>query len=139
MATRSTIGIKNEKGEIKAIYCHWDGYPKHNGRVLVEHYNTKEKVEELLALGDISELRERVKPNEDEEHSYEKPLNDVVIAYHRDRGERLIKAKTFNTIGDVIAYFDWNIYTYIFEDGEWYVYDLDENKRLVKGILKNEE
>lgn len=50
MSTRSTIGIK-ENGIIRSIYCHWDGYPENNGKILYEHYNSKEKVEELLRLG----------------------------------------------------------------------------------------
>lgn len=139
MSTRSTIGIKNEKGEIKAVYCHWDGYPEWVGRILVKHYDTTEKVEELLALGDLSSLGERVKPNENEEHSFENPIDDVTVAYHRDRGEALNEARTFNAIGEVMAYFNWNEYYYIFENGEWYVYDLDETKQLVKGILKDVE
>ena len=139
MATRSAIGIKNEKGEIKAVYCHYDGYPEWVGKVLIEHYDTTEKVEELLALGDLSPLGERVKPNENEKHSFENPVRDVTVAYHRDRGEALNEARTFHTIGEVMAYFDWNEYYYIFEDGEWYVYELEENKQLVKGILKDVE
>lgn len=138
MATRSAIGIKNEKGEIKAIYCHYDGYPEYNGRILVEHYKTREKVEELLALGDISSLDERVKPNENEVHSFENPLKNVTVAYHRDMGRELEEAETFNTIGELIAYFNWSDYYYIFEDGEWYLYNLEEEKKLVTDVLKKE-
>lgn len=139
MSTRSAIGIKNEKGQIKAVYCHNDGYPEHNGRILVSHYNTIEKVKELLALGDLSSLGERVNPNKYEEHSFDNRVRDITVAYHRDRGEGLIKAKTFNNVGEVIAYFDWSSYIYIFEDGEWYVYDLDKNRHLVKDVLKCKE
>ena len=39
MATRSNTGIENENGRVSAIYCHWDGYPEHNGRILKEHYS----------------------------------------------------------------------------------------------------
>ena len=101
MSTRSSIGIKNEKGEIRSVYCHNDGYPEHNGRVLVENYDTAEKVEELIALGDLSFIGERVKPNENEGHSFDSPVADVTIAYHRDRNEKLNPARTFNNIDEV--------------------------------------
>lgn len=139
MATRSTIGMKNEKGEIKAVYCHWDGYPEYVGRTLVANYFTAEKIEELLALGDLSSLGERVKPNENEVHSYDNPVQDVTVAYHRDRGEELQEARTFKTIDEVIEYFDWNEYYYIFEDGEWYVYYCDGTKNLVEDLLLEQE
>lgn len=51
MSTRSLIAIKQTDGTVKSIYCHWDGYVSHNGRLLIEHYATPEAVEELLALG----------------------------------------------------------------------------------------
>ena len=140
MATRSSIGIKNEKGEIRSVYCHYDGYPEWVGKVLVEHYDTTEKVEELLSLGALSSLGERVKPNENEEHSYENPVRDVTVAYHRDRGEELNEAITFKNIDEVKKLFDWSIYHYVFDNGEWYVYYFkDEDRKLVKAVLKKEE
>jgi len=54
MATRSRIGLELSDGSILSIYSHWDGYPEFNGVKLVEHFNTKEKVQELIDLGDIS-------------------------------------------------------------------------------------
>jgi hypothetical protein len=53
MATRSMIGIVNEDKTVSAIYCHFDGYPNHNGKVLTKHYNSQDKAEELIKLGDI--------------------------------------------------------------------------------------
>jgi len=56
MATRSTISIRNEDDTVTSIYCHWDGYIDHNGRILVENYKTEEEVRALLALGNLSSL-----------------------------------------------------------------------------------
>ena len=56
MATRSTIGIRHEDGSVTKIYCHWDGYIEHNGGILQKYYNTAEKIEPLLALGNLSVL-----------------------------------------------------------------------------------
>jgi hypothetical protein len=60
MGTRSIIAKEYKDGTIKAIYCHWDGYPSHNGKVLVEHYTTSAKINKLIDLGDISSLREEI-------------------------------------------------------------------------------
>ena len=38
MGTRSTIAIHNKNGEIKSVYCHWDGYYEHNGVILYNFY-----------------------------------------------------------------------------------------------------
>jgi hypothetical protein len=87
MATRSRIGIENEDGTVSSIYCHWDGYPSNNGKILSTHYTDRDKVNELIALGSISSLKQNVAPDSD--HSFEKPQDDVTVAYHRDRGEDL--------------------------------------------------
>ena len=60
MATRSTIAIAREDGTVAKIYCHWDGYLEYNGDLLVKYYNTPEKVEALIALGDLSALNETI-------------------------------------------------------------------------------
>lgn len=52
MATRSLIGINTDEG-IRAIYCHFDGYPDHVGTILCTHYATAERVEALISLGCI--------------------------------------------------------------------------------------
>ena len=54
MGTRSRIGIAFEDNSVLSVYCHYDGYPEFNGRVLREHYNTAEKVRELIDGGDMS-------------------------------------------------------------------------------------
>jgi hypothetical protein len=60
MATRSYIGKLNPDNTVSYIYCHYDGYLKHNGEVLNEHYTTEQKIDDLLSLGDISFLDEEI-------------------------------------------------------------------------------
>jgi hypothetical protein len=58
MATRSSIALKTADG-IRAIYCHWDGYPDEEGGVgktLEQHYKKLSDVENLLKGGDLSSL-----------------------------------------------------------------------------------
>ena len=89
MSTRSLIG-KYEGGRIKAIYCHFDGYPSGVGEMLKENYTSEDKINKLLSLGDISFLEKEVEPKEGQEHSFDHKAEGVTVAYHRDRGEDLV-------------------------------------------------
>lgn len=133
MATRSRIAIETPEGIVKSIYCHWDGYPQHNGRILQEHYQDRKKVEDLIELGSISSLQEEVHPTGP--HSFEKPQDGIVVAYHRDRGEPLSKARIDV---DKRAYFKSDIeeFGYLFtKEGDWvYVSHNDPNPRTCAGI-----
>ena len=48
MSTRSRIGIRNKDNTITSIYCHWDGYPTWNGKMLLTYYTKREDVEKLI-------------------------------------------------------------------------------------------
>jgi hypothetical protein len=115
MATRSTIWIKRSELVYEGIYCHWDGYPEHNGKILAEHYNTQEKVEALLALGNLSNLDKSTECPDG--HTYEKPVDGYCVAYGRDRLEENQQAVT--------TYCEANTkkqeYNYLWQDGEWLV------------------
>lgn len=101
MGTRSTIAIQNTDGTVTGIYCHWDGYISHNGRILKEHYDTEERVRALLALGHLSSLR----PELGEEHPFhtyhlkeeekDPRWDNWCMSYGRDRGEEGQEAQTF--------------------------------------------
>jgi len=54
MGTRSRIGIQLKDNSVLSVYCHYDGYPEFNGRVLRDNYDTIEKVRELIDGGDMS-------------------------------------------------------------------------------------
>lgn len=89
MGTRSSIGIWNNDGSVKMIYCHWDGYPDHVGAVLLEHYTDETKVRQLLNLGDISSLGKDVSPPPGcSDHSHNNPVQGVTVSYYRDRAAR---------------------------------------------------
>jgi hypothetical protein len=57
MSTRSKIGILLSDGSVCGQYVHWDGYPEHNGAILVKDYTTRKQVSELIDLGDLSCLK----------------------------------------------------------------------------------
>ena len=56
MGTRSRIGL-TIGDQILSVYCHYDGYIEHNGKILVESYSNKELLEDLINGGDMSSLR----------------------------------------------------------------------------------
>lgn len=88
MSTNCRIGLINTDGSVDSIYCHNDGYPAHQIPVLKTYYNSAKRVKALLALGDISCLYEYIAPVlRPETHSFDNPEPNVVVAYHRDRGE----------------------------------------------------
>lgn len=116
MATRSRIAIENQDGTVTSVYCHHDGYIDYNGVVLQKHYSQREKVEALIALGDLSSIGERV--STEESHSFENPSRGVTVAYHRDRSEDLNQ----ETHESKEAFFtsDYEEYGYLFtKENKW--------------------
>ena len=128
MATRSRIGLKLDDGTIKQVYCHWDGYVEGVGLTLVENYNTIDKVEELINLGDISSLGRLIYT--DEPHSFDNPVNGVTVSYMRDRGENGVEAQTL-TMDEwmSVAYSSPIDFYYLFADGQWSVCKLSSKKQ----------
>jgi hypothetical protein len=139
MGTRSTIAIENADGTVSGIYCHWDGYLSHNGRILQDHYADPAKVRELIALGNISSLKEEIGEQhpfdtytlkeEEKDPRWESWCN----AYARDRGESEQAARTYANWTQFINE-EGQQYDYLFQPstGKWTVrtysgiYDLAE-------------
>lgn len=120
MATRSRIGMEMPNGEIRSIYCHWDGYPEGVGATLKGHYTNPEKVAALIALGDISSLGRFVDVNiPGVVHTFDNPDEGVTVAYHRDRGEAF-RAPRVDASVDAFSRSDIEEFGYVFtQDGEW--------------------
>ena len=120
MATRSNIGIVNDNGSVTGIYCHWDGYPENNGKLLLKHYNTTGIVYELMDLGNLSYLAENLYCD-DNNHSFNNPAPGVCVAYGRDRGEKNVDSKSFTNISEFeeFAGNSWADYQYLFNNGKW--------------------
>ena len=88
MSTRSTIGIIRGFNENAArIYCHSDGYLSWNGAILQKYYNTAEKVEKLLALGNLSCLGPEIKPDDPADWDIHKTLDSRFCKTYTSRGE----------------------------------------------------
>ena len=135
MATRSTIAILETTGVVKQIYCHWDGYIEHNGRILKEHYKTSELVKELISHGDMSILAPNINTTgvtswSTGTHSFDTPEADVCVYYGRDRGESNTEFRIYRDFD----YFRFNRqseeYDYLFVEAEnkWFLLDKKAKK-----------
>lgn len=129
MATRSTITAKLSDGTWKSVYCHFDGYPEHNGKILLDHYSTQERVDALLAHGDMSVLAARC--DKPEGHSFSRPVEGVTIYYGRDRGEEGAEGQTGTTEDE--ARRDAEEFNYTWDGERWTVDIQDKSHSLASG------
>ena len=115
MSTRSYIAKQIDTNKYLTIYCHSDGYLTYNGAMLIDYYNTEEKVDALLKLGNISFLEKKLYPDPGKEHSfdYDKRQEGVVVAYGRDRGDKDSEAFVA-AMEDLDDPNNWTEYVYIF-------------------------
>ncbi|MEG1752215.1 MAG: hypothetical protein RR247_04110 [Clostridia bacterium] len=128
MSARSNISMELPNGNYKTIYCHFDGYPEHNGELLLNYYNTKDKVEKLLSMGNLSSLAEKIEPQDGttQNYVYEQRQHNVCVFYNRDCGVKDQEAKelTLDNFKDA----EWIEYFYIFTlNNEWKYYDYNFN------------
>ena len=110
MATRSVIAKLDDRG-IQAIYCHNDGYLSNNGKILDQHYANEVKVDNLIAQGDCSSLKDTIKDT---------------IFYMRDRGEENKEATNLKNETKLLEFAFETCdaeFVYMFAYGSWYVYD----------------
>ena len=143
MGTRSRIGVMHGD-KLKSVYCHWDGYLDHNGRILLEHYDSA-KANHLVALGDISSLGKQIgtgHPFSKFEINADNPDFDKLIAlyelaesegwttfYGRDRGETGTEWTVHEDFVSFLEHCDncGAEYYYIMKDGTWYCGDVYDN------------
>jgi hypothetical protein len=144
MATRSTIALEYADGTIGQVYCHWDGYLEHNGKLLAKHYSNPFILRDLIDLGDVSSL----KPTVGTKHAfsqfetkmssedYDKLYGEMTTFYGRDRGESGTMQKTFIDFQDYMVRFQHEEYAYILrKDGNWYVKQYDNEFELLTEAL----
>lgn len=153
MGTRSMIAIQNPYNKtVRAVYCHWDGYLEHNGAILQKHYSASPKVNNLIALGDISSLRPEIGDKHNfsrldstlPEAEYEALYGNMTTFYTRDRGEDT-PFQVFPTLKEAEEHYTWSEYFYCFKytkasdytTGEWHYKKAGERwKKLAPAIRK---
>ena len=121
MATRSTIALEYADGTVHQVYCHWDGYLEHNGKILRDHYSNPFILRDLIDLGAVSSLRPMIGTKHAFSHfelraeevaGYKLLTENMTTFYARDRGEKLIVHK-FNDFQDYLAHHQYEEYEYI--------------------------
>ena len=126
MATRSRIGIELTDGSILSAYHHWDGYPQWLGRILNTHYNSREQAAELIDGGDMScaWTKDRWTGKKVAEYVTENvEVEQYGPQYYSQRGEDC-PPRLDNTLQQYLS--DGEEYAYIFRDGKWVCYDMNE-------------
>lgn len=141
MSTRSQIAYRDSDDVIHSAYCHYDGYPSHVGAILLEHYNSIDKVKELVDKGAISALGEKC--DKPEGHTFETPYPDRTVYYGRDRGEEGQETKTFEGVDNRGDWLRWTVrcngeYAYLFEWHQWRVIDMYGAVLTKKLVSENE-
>ena len=133
MATRSTIALEFADGTVEQVYCHWDGYLEHNGKILAEHYSDPFKLRDLIDLGGLSSLRRDIGEKhafsqfdlpKEEVEAFIKRTENMCTFYARDRGEKLVVHK-FADFEDYLAHHAYEEYEYILRNDNgvavWFV------------------
>ena len=125
MSTRSTIAKLNPDGTVTSIYCHFDGYPDGVGATLEEHYADSTKIDQLLALGDLSILGDEIGEQVDFD-SYSHDALSQCLAYGRDRGETGIDALSHMNVDGwlVMRRGSGCEYGYLRDGSEWKTFNM---------------
>lgn len=124
MGTRSRIAIQLQDQSIVSVYCHYDGYPAFNGKVLRDNYDTVEKVKELIGGGNMSCTWTNVGWGKE-------TLPETGALYYTSRGESL-EDNAPRLDKDMEEFFsDGEEYSYIFRNGNWFAYDMHQFEDMV--------
>lgn len=161
MSTNSKIAIVKEDGTVEAIWCHWDGYPTHCGRILHKHYTAVKKVRELIAQGNLDSIAPEIGEKYDYPTLRENMMNGPILGvssarkklheiskrqctfYARDINEVDQGAQTFTSVADFLEHGE--SYNYLFKDGVWYTDAMDNQRSMtnpwmtVKDALETED
>lgn len=98
-----------------------DGYLEYTGAILLEHYNTPEKVDKLLDLGDIHYLGKELDWPAGTTLAEKLDSKNGTIAFARDHGDTAVSADML-TLRDLDDPRCWNDYIYIFTEANKWAY-----------------
>ena len=116
MSTRSRIGIQLSDDSILSVYHHWDGNPEWLGRILNTHYNSKNKVEELIDGGDMSSCWS-------DRDLYLQKLSENGPCYYSQRGEDC-PPRLDTDLGEYLLPDNSEQFAYVFRNDQWVCYDM---------------
>ena len=108
MSTKSAIGYLTPNGNVRAIYCHWDGYVNGGvGETLVTEWQSAYRVAQLVESGHMSQLGIDLKSS---------------VFYGRDRGETDVSPEEFESMYQFSSsYLGECEYVYLYTRDGWLV------------------
>ena len=109
MSTRSAIGYLTPNGNVRAIYCHWDGYVNNGvGEMLINEWQSAYRVAQLVESGNMSQLGIDIKSS---------------VFYGRDRGEKCdVSTEEFESLIEFSSsYLGDCEYVYLYTRDGWLV------------------
>jgi hypothetical protein len=118
MATRGRIAIELKDGSVLSIYSHWNNSPEHNGCILRTHYNTREKVKELIGGGDISALWTNAGWNNE-------TLPETGPLPYSSRGDNC-PPRLDADLCEYLLPDNSEEFAYVFRGGEWVCYNMNQ-------------
>ena len=121
MSTNARIGYVLSDDSIVSVYHHWDGYPEWLGVTLREHYNTDEKVRELIDGGDMSSC---YSDNEYDNEKQDWVKRDPAPSYYSERGEDA-PPRHSQTLTELAEIDCGEEFVYLWFMGEWNCYAID--------------
>ena len=119
MGTRSRVAVMH--GDVcKSVYCHYDGYLEHTGRVLLKHYDSV-AANALIARGDNSGVQETIEE----------------MNFYADRGEEDVGYRVAHSFEEFLEQVEncFGEYYYVMRDGVWYAGCVYETQGLTKNGL----
>lgn len=122
MSTRSWIGIQNNDGSIESIYCHFDGYVSHNGKILFQNYKDEKQIRKLIALKGLSSLgtdperKMTFEEYNDRTYKQNQDIKDTCIFHPNDKVFVDKSEKAFYEKADFCIE-----YLYLYKNGKWYM------------------
>lgn len=129
MSTSATIAVQHEDKTISSISVHWDGTLEYVGAVLKKFHSTQQRVETLIAGGNISSLGITTAKNPNENHifvSIEGIKHNVQVhtSYLARDYEGVLNLNRYTDASDFINFIDNKIpkfeYVFTFIDGMWW-------------------
>lgn len=128
MSTRGHVAIK-EKGKYRYIYNHSDSYIEGLGITLFQHYNTAEKVRELIALGNTASIYNTI---ENTAESYREHLDRPAeergtVAEYRE-SKRWKDLNNYEVTWEECAALETEDISNVLGQDFTYVFDVAENK-----------
>lgn len=126
------VALSDNPKRFRTVYVHSDGYLSYTGRMLLDHYNSEELAQALVAEGNISKLDEQSGPlpsmSEAERAAmverlkthrfgYGTEMPGLCVFYQRDRGDLNATGQLLYAV-DLIRMYPHE-YVYVWDGKHW--------------------